>query len=254
MGTIFQDGVNEVDLSSFKIHDGLSGKIWDKDATLKRDVRLELLDIADNFINEIGFDLEVEDIVLCGSICNYNWSYESDIDLHILVDYKGLDDNIELVTAFFKTKKQEWCESHDIRIKGFDVEVYVQDTSEEPKSGGVYSLNTDKWLKKPTKDDFSNFDYDNKQVSDVCDEVIDFVQVLQDRFERCDGDKYVSRKVNDYTQRLIDTLITLRRKGLAKNGESSLCNLAYKALRRNSAIDKLFDLNAKSYDAIHSID
>ena len=38
---------------------------------------------------------------------------------------------------------------HDIKIKGYDVEVYVQDLNEKNKSIGVYSIVSNEWLNFP---------------------------------------------------------------------------------------------------------
>ena len=53
----------------------------------------------------------------------------SDIDLHILLDFKEVNDNVDLVKDYFNAVKALWNYLHDIRIKGYEVEVYVQDAN-----------------------------------------------------------------------------------------------------------------------------
>ena len=65
----------------------LNDKIWNKDLTINQKVRKNLLQIAKDFIEFIKIkNLKIIDIVLTGSIANYNWHSKSDIDLHIIID------------------------------------------------------------------------------------------------------------------------------------------------------------------------
>ena len=51
-------------------------------------------------------------------------------------------------------KKTLFNASHDIRIKGYEVEVFIQDSNEKEKSTGSYSLVSDTWIRKPEKESF----------------------------------------------------------------------------------------------------
>jgi hypothetical protein len=44
------------------------------------------------------------------------------------------------IKNLFRLKKTLFNASHDIRIKGFEVEVFIQDSNEKEKSVGSYSL------------------------------------------------------------------------------------------------------------------
>ena len=80
-----KDLIGKLDLSSFKPQKELNPKIWVK-GLLNSRVRLRLLDIADDFINTLPISHSlVDDIILTGSLANYNWSRYSDFDLHILL-------------------------------------------------------------------------------------------------------------------------------------------------------------------------
>ena len=99
--------VDDVDMSSFHDNDVLDPKFWfDGGKTLDSKVRLKLLNIADSFWDSLNIDFaSPKDIILTGSICNYNWSKYSDIDLHIVVDFLDIDDNTDLVYDYFMAKK-----------------------------------------------------------------------------------------------------------------------------------------------------
>ena len=144
-----------IDLSSFKIKDTLNPKIFNREQEMHKDVRTRLLMIADDFFEtlDIGW-VEIDDIILTGSLANYNWSKFSDVDLHILVDFGEVDENEELVRSYFNSKKNLWNEKHNITVKGYDVELYVQDTDEPHVASGVYSVMWNTWNVKPKREDF----------------------------------------------------------------------------------------------------
>jgi hypothetical protein len=97
---------NDVDLSSFKIQKELNPKIWVNDLMDSR-VRLKLLDIAQDFIEFLDVSwVEPEDTIVVGSIANYNWSRYSDIDLHVVIDYKKVDERKKFVENYFQSKKK----------------------------------------------------------------------------------------------------------------------------------------------------
>ena len=86
--------------SSFEVKDNFTPEIWENER-LKDEVRQVLLEVAKDFFD--GLDLgqiDILDIVLTGSLANYNWSEYSDADVHILVDFTQVDENIKLVKDF----------------------------------------------------------------------------------------------------------------------------------------------------------
>ena len=129
-------------------------KVWD-DFKINEDVRKELLTIGRDFFDKVELPITFVDIVLTGSLCNYNWSEKySDFDLHIIINYEDIDENYELVEKFCDYAKKLWNSEHDIQISGFDVEVAIQDAKDLQKSidggkmGGVFSLVKNEWIKK----------------------------------------------------------------------------------------------------------
>ena len=87
----------DIDLSSFKVKNTLNPKIFDSEQHMYGDVRTRMLMIADDFFEtlDIGW-VEIDDIILTGSLANYNWSKFSDVDLHILVDFDEVDENVKI--------------------------------------------------------------------------------------------------------------------------------------------------------------
>ena len=112
----FIEETKNIDLESFKLQDSLNPKIWER-KHLKTDVHEKLFNIAIDFFTGIGFDETlIDDITLTGSLANFNWSSYSDIDLHILVDFAKVDENIKLVGEFFRARTSNWNQKHKINI------------------------------------------------------------------------------------------------------------------------------------------
>jgi len=235
---------NQQDLEaskSFRVKDELNPKIWD-DFKIDDEVREDLLKIAEDFYASTGLEVDVEDIVLTGSLANYNWSEKySDYDLHILIDFTKVNDAIDLVKKYVDSAKSVWNKEHDIKIKGYEVEVYIQDISEPHKSTGVFSLLNNKWNIKPEEFDFEP---DEDMIAEKGKSVMMMVDELE---EQVDEDKYDS--FIEKIQKVWEKVKNYRKSGLdSEGGELSMGNLVFKFLRRNGYVGKIIDLKRKSYD------
>lgn len=246
---------SDVDLSSFKVQDALNSKIWVNDLMDSR-VRLKLLDIAQDFIEFLDVSwVKPEDTIVVGSIANYNWSKYSDIDLHVVIDYSKVDDRKKFVENYFQSKKKEWNDTHDeISIFGHPVELYVQDKDADNASSAVYSLDKNKWLKKPSKTTFTKKDIDSPAIKKKASEIMTDIEDLEKKKESADGDDYKNRKLYDDSSDLIDDITQKRKTSLSKTkDEMNTDNLVFKVLRRNGYLDKLFKLRDKTYDKMNSL-
>ena len=251
---LIKQNMNEsLDLSSFEVKDKLNPDFW-KDEILDSRARLKLLDIADDFTDFLNVDwVEPEDITMTGSLANYNWSEEfSDIDLHIIIDYKKVDKRTDFVAEYFKSKKELWNQNHqDIKIYGYPVELYVQDKTEPHASTGVYSLETNKWLVKPQRKEptKSNLNAAEKDAETW----VDKIDSLLNRYypDLTDSQK---EKVLDDLDKTFNTIKQNRRNGFEDGGdEMNKDNLTFKILRRNGYLDKVWDKKNEIYDDLMSI-
>jgi hypothetical protein len=73
-----------------------------------RRIRGKLLTIANDFFDSLGLDTEIEDIELTGSLVNYNYTEFSDLDVHIIIDFKDVNRDIELVKKLVDNQKFQW--------------------------------------------------------------------------------------------------------------------------------------------------
>ena len=217
-----------------KFHDRLNPRLWDDSEHLRPEVKAKLLEIAADFQEFLGVpDLDVKDITVSGSNAAYNYTSSSDIDLHLIVDLPEADRS-EVFRELFDAKKYQYNDMHNIKIGGYDVELYVQDPKQEHHSQGIYSLVNDNWIsvpkrRKPEIDDVSV----RSKAEDLAARIDDAV------------------KSNDYN-RIADLhkkIKAMRQSGLEQQGEYSSDNLAFKVLRNQGYIKKLIDARNAARDA-----
>jgi hypothetical protein len=236
----------EVEASSFEIHNTLEPRVWDGEE-LKPKIRKALIKIAKDFIENLPVLVKIEDITLTGSLANYNWSTYSDVDLHIIVDFLGLDVNRKLIKSFFDNARMKWNDTHSIRMKGYDVEIYVEDSRETHKSSGVYSILRGEWNQKPKKyQNEIDFTGARKKADDI-----EFQANIASNLINAGRYKQALRTI----KRLKKKIKNMRRAGLeSRQQEFSIENIAFKILRRNDILGMLNDLKVKAYDSMLQVD
>ena len=243
---IISIGGDSDDLETFGTQDELNQKIWKEDKHVHPGVKGALMDIVEEFMEGLDLDVELKDVIITGSIANYNWSKFSDIDLHLIVDFADVNDNEEMVKKFFDAVRSNWNKLHNIMVKGHEVEIYVQDEQEPHVSTGVYSLDDDRWLVKPNPTD-PDIDKDTafKKMKSFAREV-DKLSAIYDN-----GDY---EGAFAFAERLKEKLKRMRRSGLERSGIYSPENIAFKMLRRSGDIEQLFSIYTQSYDQLYSLD
>lgn len=241
---------SEINLSSFKPKRSLNEKIW-VNGKINSNVRLRLLDISDDFLDTIELKFKPVDVVIMGSIANYNWSKFSDIDLHIIADYGKLYKDKDVLIDYLGAKKNEWNENHgNLKIYGFPVELYVQDVKDKVDSAAVYSLYKNKWLKEPTEIEENAFDH--YEVKRVASKIMTLIDKLEEKYHATNDTQKMS-EIGDKSKALFSKVRGMRKDSLAKEGEMGMFNIVYKVLRRSGYLDKLYELKLKTYDKINSI-
>ena len=235
----------EVEPESFDIHDSLEPSLW-RQQELKESIARRLQKIAQDFIDGLPVEINIEDITLTGSLANYNWSEYSDVDLHIIVNYGEIDADRALVKAYFDNARIKWNMKHNIRVKGYDVEIYVEDSREQHLSSGVYSILKGEWIKKPRRYESSiDFIAARRKADDIemqANMVRNIITMnkLGPAIKRIDR---LKRKIKN-----------MRAAGLqSPKQEFSTENIAFKILRRNGILDMIEDLKNEAYDQLHSV-
>ena len=233
-------------IKSFTSKDTLNPKIWSDDTLIPK-VRTRLIEISNEFIEFLGVPIIVDDIIFTGSLANYNWSEFSDIDLHVVCDFKQFDEEmLPLYQELFKVKKTIFNTNHDIKIYGYEVELYVQDSNEAHFSPGVYSVMFDQWIEKPKKE--------NPRIDTVIlkKKISHWTDMIDTIVENSDLKEIDS--LREYIQKFKDKLKKYRSSGLRNEGEYSIENLVFKYLRRSGHLEKLFNLENDLLDRTLSLD
>ena len=215
-----------------KFHNKLNPKLWGKDEHLLPEVRNKLLEIAEEFKEYLGvLDLNIVDITISGSNAAFSYTPHSDIDLHLVVQ-KPTGSN-EVYQELFNAKKYAFNDMHDIRIRGADVELYVQDADATHVSLGQYSIKNGAWIQVP-----------KRKRAKIDQSVVQ--HKYQDLVARIDS----ALKSNDadHIAALITKIKTMRQTGLDQHGEFGPENLAFKILRKQGYIQKLYDTQAAARD------
>jgi hypothetical protein len=201
------------------IHRELNSRLFAQQK-MRPEVRLALMKIAQNFKQFIDVKMDIVDVTVTGSNAAYAYTAHSDLDLHLIV--QGQPSTVE--REFYDAKKGLWNQQHDVLIRGLPVEVYVQGAEDPHHSSGVYSVMNDQWVVKPTKQK----------------PTIDDVSVAEKL-------RYFTREIqgaiNDNSRAKAEAtragIAKMRKTGLAKTGEWSAENIAYKTLRNQGLIDQL---------------
>lgn len=220
-----------VDVSTIKFNDTLSPVLWSNNILLP-EVRNVLLKNAKNFIEYCDLDfLHFNDIVLVGSMANYNYNDYSDIDVHIIMDFNQISENRTFVSNFFKLKKKLWSEQLTTQIKGQDIEMYIQDINEINYSSGTYSILRNKWINSPTKK-IINLDVVNIKIKTA-----DFMNAIEYIEQYSDEDRFLP-----LYNKLKEKLKKFRQSGLARDGEFSIENIVFKLLRNSGYLERFLNL------------
>jgi hypothetical protein len=230
-------------INSFYLQDELNPNVWflpkekrmgdseGQKPKLKPEIRSRLLKISEIFVNYLDADFFVHDIILIGSLVGYNWSEFSDFDVHIIYNSEEFGGDKKLYNELFRLKKTVFNASHDILIKGFEVEMYAQDINDAERSVGSYSIMNDEWIRFPKKESFS---VDKNRIKEKAQQWMDIIDGVLENAEDDD-----LKSAIELVKKYKDKLRKYRTCGLSREGEYSYENLVFKFLRRNGYITKL---------------
>jgi hypothetical protein len=203
--------------------------------------------IAQDFLEQLEKNVSMDDLRFTGSLANYNWSEYSDIDLHIVVDFSQIDDKEELVKSYFDAERMKWNNAHDIKLFGFEVEIYVENAGEPHVSSGLYSIMRAHWIVEPEPhDEELDFYIAQKKADSIATQANLAGTLLRTK-------EY--RKAYKATERLKAKVREMRALGLkSKEREYSMENIAFKILRRDGTLTLLNQIKDAAYDKMMSID
>lgn len=210
-----------------EIHNTLNSKFWE-DNELKSEVREKIEAIVERFktyLNDKNIKIDVKDILLLGSNASYNYTDDSDLDIHIIVEPKEITEDEELLKQLYDLAASAFNDKFNITLKNSDAEIYVELNDTDAHSNGIYSLEKG-WIKKPIKDELKNVELDKDELNKWKKR---YLSVLKEKD---------AKKIKKF----IAELYKLRKDSIAADGEYSQGNLIFKEMRNLSYISKLKDL------------
>ncbi len=211
-----------IDLDERKLENELCNKLFGEDKKIKPKVAESLLKIANKFRDFVGFFV-VDDIVVTGSMVNYNYTDKSDIDLHLVYDFSSMGVDKDILLDLFNCKKQLFNGTYDITINGIPVEVGVEDSNTPLVSTGVFSLLKNDWVIEPKNSGEEVPDANNKNVHG-----------LSDKIEKAIESKELTTLMGVWKE-----IKNMRKSSLKSGGEFSQGNLIFKELRDSGQIRRL---------------
>ena len=212
--------------TTLQSHDTLNPKLF-KDKKLDPEVWQTLNKIGKEWASFANIPAAaIKDVIVVGGNANYNYTKHSDIDLHLVVDKKGIKCQ-GLIDDYLQSKKQLWALTHDITVKGQPVELYAQDYRDPFRQGqGVYSLRTNRWLQEPERVKFNS--KSPEVVNKVKDLSFQINSLIDSKSDDIDAFKQIKRKLK-----------IMRATAIEKGGEYAPENLAFKELRNRGTLDRM---------------
>ena len=214
---------------SVELHNELNPLIWKNDELLP-DVESKLLDIVSYFKDYCDIPMSVVDAQLVGSNASFNYNKNSDLDLHLIVNFDIIDASNEILQMAYNNVKASFNSNYDVKIHGIDVEMYIQDIKTSTMSNGIYSLFRKRWIKFPKPIEYKS-DYDFSDILQKWEE--------KKNFAIKSGN---SKKIEN----LINTAYLIRKNSLEVDGEFGQGNLLFKELRNSGILQELKDGLVKS--------
>jgi predicted nucleotidyltransferase len=226
-------------------HKNLNPQFW-LNNHLKINIRKNLLNLSKFYFKSLDLDskVKIKDIIFTGSLANYNYTDFSDIDIHIVIDYKDVSNDIDFVKDYFSQKRAAWETSNDVKINDYPIEIYVQDESQlaDKGMGAMYSLLNNKWIKKPK---YKLPEVDRHLITQKVNKYLDIlnkISMMDDSIKKLNSYNKVFEKIRDD-----------RRKATQTEGEFSVNNLVFKILRNKKVFDIIKDNKKEIVNNVFSI-
>lgn len=249
---VFKEVINEpmteetkAEKAVFEKHSEMNPLFWTDKAELVPGLRDKLIAIVMKYVAYLKLPehIKFKDIVFTGSLAGFNYTDFSDVDIHLIVDYKAVSDDEEFAGNYFRAMKDLWTSTHDVTVHGFPVELFAQDKAQAVDSpGAAYSLVTNTWIKEP----------ENPPVTIDRERVLRKAESIQEIIDDLLHEE-PSEELLDDIEELKVKIKNMRQSALAKGGEFAPENLAFKVLRNNGYLEKLTQLNKKAQETLLSV-
>jgi len=231
------------------IKDELNSTFWNSYLEFDEKIADRLVHIAKKMYKSLHLNAKIHDIILIGSIANYNWHSESDLDIHIILNYADISYDEELVSLYLDLNRKEWNSQHNIKILNFLVELSFNDVSDYINSAGQYSLLNKKWNFKPTNPkDLS--DATVEESKEIYDTIVSSIDDLEMNYK---NETYNEFKIYQRAKKIWKVIKRLRGDFLEDEGEYGPKNITFKRLRQAGYLDIITKIKTNVQDDILSV-
>jgi hypothetical protein len=214
----------------FTGHTQLNPLLW-QDQQLKPGIADALKAIADEFIKFVDLSVPVVDILITGGQASYHYNQYSDLDLHLVIDYRQIECDEE-VGELLDTKRLLFKHQHSITVMGIPVEPGTEDLN-NPSVSAAYSIESQQWIRAP-KNHSDEIDRDS-----VDQQVYYWARIIKG---------VLNQNQPELAEKVLKLLRKYRKMGLKTTGEYGAENLAYKVLRNQQLVTQLADRVAQNTD------
>lgn len=213
-----------------QINETLNPKIWDINTNkLKSEVKDKIVEIVAEFEKYIEAPIDIIDVHLVGSNASYNYTNNSDLDIHVIANFDNVSDDKSILQMLYNVKKANFNKTFDISIHGVPIELYIEDVNSVTVSNGIYSVCDDKWVKTPKK-------IPTPKKADTSVEVAKWGKHINDVIK--------SKNYSDISDAL-NFIYLMRHNSIAVDGEYGKGNQIFKDIRNLGLLNDLKDaLNA----------
>lgn len=220
-------------------HSSLNPRFFDNDGKINPEIRKRLLIIARDFYKDTELQQNISDVLMLGSLAGYTYNEQSDIDLHIVIDFSKLDAAEQYRRTLVNSFTNKWNTTHDIKLNGHKIEIYLQDTTERNRSDGIYSLVKNEWSKQPST---KSVDIDKE---DIKQKYHNLVKLINNAIQTDSPDdlKALLKQISDIRDKALDS----------KKKEFSNENILFKLLRFGGHLKRLKDSISEKYDSLMSL-
>lgn len=238
----FFESLEEKDMNeAIEKHNELNQKIFDGDK-LKPEVRAKAEEVVNEFLRILAEDevkLVVRDVILTGSNASYNYTKDSDIDLHILAKTVDLNDPDKLYPKIYNCYRRLFESKFNISFYGVPVEVYVETEDNPVVSNGIYSVMFDKWVKYPEPGYVPEVDQ-----AKIDAEAKPWIARAKALIKKVDDNMPDGEEAIDL---FLSDIYEMRQRGIyeAEGGEFSTENLVFKEVRNAGLLDRIKELKNK---------
>ena len=218
-GTILEDEIEEA-----FAHYQLNPELFENNK-LKPDVRNAMLKVAQYFEEYLDLPFAPIDIYFTGSNANYNYTDQSDIDLHLVYKFEEVGIAQEILEKYLFAAKKVFNTNYNITIKNIDVELGCENINEPLVTTAIYSVLKDKWVQEPK----------NSEI-EIADPDMPYYHKIVDKIEQA-----INSRDSSSIGKLWKFLTKLRKDSLQKEGEFGEGNALFKKLRNLGYLKRLKD-------------